>query len=220
MAFDYANTNSFPCLLKSHLTEILHPDVASLSLGRGNYVSFPIMQAHAGKYGPLSLLKFDAHSHTWPDDNMNGLITVQCFYKTDKMDFVDPDHSIQVGITTTIEDPLGVHIINAPYVYEKGSIYTTDKIKEILGKNKTYVTFDIDCLDPTFARGTGRPVWGGLSSTQAAKIPRGLSGINLVEGDFVEVSPPFDLNGVIAVAGAHAAVELSCLWAAGKAVHT
>ena len=105
-------------------------------------------------------------------------------------------------------------------MHEQGTAYTIDKIKEILGNNKTYVTFDIDCLDPAFAPGTGTPVWGGLSSAQAATILRGLSGINMVGGDVVEVSPPFDSNGATAVAGAHAAVELICLWAAGKAVHT
>ena len=86
-----------------------------------------------------------------------------------------------------------------------------------LGHAKTYVSFDIDCLDPAFAPGTGTPVWGGLSSSQAAIILRDLAGINMVGGDVVEVSPPFDPTGATAVAGAHAAVELICLWASGKA---
>ena len=141
-------------------------------------------------------------------------------YKAIKMSLVDPNRSVQVGIRTTIEDLLRVHIIDSPDVHEKGTTYVIDKIKEILGNNKTYVTFDIDCLDPAFAPGTGTPVWGGLSSAQAATILRGLSGINMVGGDVVEVSPPFDSNGATAVAGAHAAIELICLWVAGKVAHT
>ncbi|MGB1696443.1 MAG: arginase family protein, partial [Paracoccaceae bacterium] len=90
------------------------------------------------------------------------------------------------------------------------------KIKTILGNKPSYLSFDIDCLDPAFAPGTGTPVWGGLSSAQAAALLRGLSGINMVGGDVVEVSPPFDPTGATAIAGAHVAVELTCLWAAAQ----
>ena len=75
----------------------------------------------------------------------------------------------------------------------------------------TYVTFDIDALDPAFAPGTGTPVWGGLASWQTATILRDLAGINCVGGDVVEVSPPYDFGNVTAVAGAHIAMELCCL---------
>ncbi|MEM9852652.1 MAG: arginase family protein, partial [Pseudomonadota bacterium] len=74
--------------------------------------------------------------------------------------------------------------------------------------------FDIDCLDPAFAPGTGTPVWGGLASWQAAAMLRGLAGINVVGMDVVEVSPPYDTTGATAIAGAHVATELACLWAA------
>ena len=109
-------------------------------------------------------------------------------------------------------DNLGVPTIDAREVHERGAVKTAKKIKEILGESRTYVTFDIDCLDPGFAPGTGTPVWGGLSSGQAAIILRDLAGINMVGGDVVEVSPPFDPSGATAVAGAHVAMELICLW--------
>ena len=86
------------------------------------------------------------------------------------------------------------------------------QIKLRVGDMPLYVTFDIDGLDPAFAPGTGTPVWGGLASWQAAAILRDLAGINLVGGDIVEVSPPFDTTGATAVAGAHIAMELICLW--------
>ena len=89
---------------------------------------------------------------------------------------------------------------------------TAQQVMDIVGDHPTYVTFDIDCLDPAFAPGTGTPVWGGLSSAQAAAILRGMRGINMVGGDVVEVSPPFDTTGATAVAGAHAGMELMCLY--------
>ena len=89
-----------------------------------------------------------------------------------------------------------------------------EKIKSIIGDHQTYLTFDIDCLDPAFAPGTGTPVSGGLSSAQALGILRGLKGINMVGGDVVEVSPPYDTTGATAIAGAHVAMELMCLYCA------
>ncbi len=216
VAYDYAYLQSFPAILKAHIKGILDAEVATLALGGDHYVSFPILQAYAEKYGPVSLLQFDAHSDTWPDDDMERIDHGTMFYKALHMGLIDPTRSVQVGIRTTIEDPLGVEIIDAPEVHEKGPKAVIDKVKDILGNNITYVSFDIDCLDPAFAPGTGTPVWGGLSSAQAAAILRGLAGINMVGGDVVEVSPPYDPTGATAVAGAHAAVELICLWAAGR----
>lgn len=86
-----------------------------------------------------------------------------------------------------------------------------EKIRSIVGDSPTYLSFDIDGLDPAFAPGTGTPVWGGLSTAQTAAIMRGLAGINLMGGDVVEVSPPYDNGGITAIAGAHIAVEILCL---------
>jgi agmatinase len=87
------------------------------------------------------------------------------------------------------------------------------RVRQIVGTAPTYLTFDIDALDPAFAPGTGTPVWGGLASWQVAAMLRALAGITLVGGDVVEVSPPFDTTGATAIAGAHVATELICLWA-------
>ena len=216
VAYDYAQLQSFPKILKAHIKEILDAEVATLALGGDHYVSFPILQAYAEKYGALSLLQFDAHSDTWPDNNMERIDHGTMFYKAVHMGLIDPTRSVQIGIRTTIENNLGFTIIDAPKVHDLGPKKIIEKVKKILRNNNTYVTFDIDCLDPAFAPGTGTPVWGGLSSAQAATILRGLAGINMVGGDVVEVSPPFDPTGATAIAGAHAAVELICLWAAGQ----
>ena len=89
---------------------------------------------------------------------------------------------------------------------------TTDKAKQAVGDLTDNIhAFDIDALDPAFAPGTGTPVWGGLTSAQAAIMMRDLAGINIVGGDIVEVSPPFDTTGATAIAGAHVATEILCL---------
>ena len=96
-------------------------------------------------------------------------------------------------------------------MHEKGPQAAVAKIKQVLGDRPCYLTFDIDALDPAFAPGTGTPVWGGLTTAQAAIIMRDLAGINIVGGDIVEVSPPFDTTGATAIAGAHVATEILCL---------
>lgn len=216
LAYDYANVADFPAALRDHIGGILDQGVASIALGGDHYISYPILQAYAQRHGPLSLLQFDAHSDTWPDDDRGRIDHGTMFYKAVKDGIIDPARSVQVGIRTTNADTLGVNIIDAPEVHRIGPQAVVDRVKDILGDHKTYVTFDIDGLDPAYAPGTGTPVWGGLTSAQSAAILRGLSGINMVGGDVVEVSPPFDTTGATAVAGAHVAVELIALWGAGK----
>jgi agmatinase len=211
LAFDYGNIPAFPAALKAHIKGILDAGAASLVLGGDHYISFPILQAYAEKYGPLSLLQFDAHTDTWPDDDMSRVDHGTMFYKAVKSGIVDPARSVQVGVRTTNTDTLGVNIIDAREVHELGPVATAQKIKGILGSHPTYLTFDIDGLDPAFAPGTGTPVWGGLTSAQASIMLRDIAGVNVVGGDIVEVSPPFDTTGATAIAGAHIATEILCL---------
>ena len=220
LAFDYANVPAFPAALTEHIRTILDAGAASIVLGGDHYITFPILRAYAEKFGPLSLLQFDAHTDTWPDDDMDRIDHGTMFYKAVKLGLVDPKRSVQVGIRTTNEDTLGVNIIDAREVHEAGPSATAKKIKEILGDNPTYLTFDIDALDPAFAPGTGTPVWGGLTSAQASIMLRDLEGINMVGGDVVEVSPPFDTTGATAIAGAHVATELLCIWASSRRTET
>ncbi|GAA6162359.1 agmatinase [Pelagimonas sp. KU-00592-HH] len=220
LAFDYANVPAFPAALTEHIRTILDAGAASIVLGGDHYITFPILRAYAEKFGPLSLLQFDAHTDTWPDDDMDRIDHGTMFYKAVKLGLVDPKRSVQVGIRTTNEDTLGVNIIDAREVHEAGPGATAKKIKEILEDNPTYLTFDIDALDPAFAPGTGTPVWGGLTSAQASIMLRDLEGINMVGGDVVEVSPPFDTTGATAIAGAHVATELLCIWASSRRTKT
>lgn len=211
LAFDHANVPAFPAALTAHIKGILDAGAASLVLGGDHYISYPILRAYAEKYGPISLLQFDAHTDTWKDDDADRIDHGTMFYKAVKAGIVDPATSVQVGIRTTNEDTMGVNIIDAAQVHEIGPKAVVARVKEILGDRPCYLTWDIDALDPAYAPGTGTPVWGGLTSAQAAAILRGLAGINIVGGDVVEVSPPFDTTGATAVAGAHVATEILCL---------
>ena len=211
LAFDYAKTADFPDRLTDHIRTILAAKVPSLTLGGDHYITFPILRAYAETYGPLSLLHFDAHSDTWPDDDFSRIDHGTMFYKAVKSGLIDPKRSVQVGIRTHNDDTLGVHTIDAREVHETGPKAVVARIKAILGDSPIYLTFDIDCLDPAFAPGTGTPVWGGLSSAQAASILRDLAGLDIVGGDVVEVSPPYDTTGATAIAGAHVAAEIMCL---------
>lgn len=212
LAFDYARVSDFPATLTAHIRTILAAGAGTVTLGGDHYITLPILQAYAEKFGPLGVIHFDAHSDLWPDDDLGRIDHGTMMYKAVKQGYVDPARSVQIGIRTTTEDYLGVNVITAREAQEWGVQRVVETVKGIVGDRPTYLTFDIDALDPAFAPGTGTPVWGGLASWQAAAMLRDLAGINLVGGDVVEVSPPYDTTGATAIAGAHVAYELICLY--------
>jgi agmatinase len=212
VAFDYAKTATFPQTLTDHIAGILAAGAGTVTLGGDHFITLPILRAYAAKFGPLGVIHFDAHSDLWADDDMDRIDHGTFMYKAVKLGLVDPARSVQIGIRTHCDDYLGIEYIDARTVHEKGTAWTVARAKEIVGDQPTYVTFDIDALDPAFAPGTGTPVWGGLASWQAAACLRDLAGINMVGGDIVEVSPPYDTTGATAIAGAHVAYDLICLY--------
>ncbi|UVE70153.1 agmatinase (plasmid) [Burkholderia pyrrocinia] len=197
----------------AHARTILDAGARMLTLGGDHYISYPLLVAHAEKYGkPLSLIHFDAHCDTWPDDQPDSLNHGSMFYKAINEGLIDPAHSVQVGIRTWNDDFMGVPILDAPWVHEHGIRATIDRIVEIVGTRPAYFTFDVDGLDPAFAPGTGTPVPGGLSTAQALSIIRGLTSIDMVGADVVEVAPAYDHADITALAAAHVASELICLF--------
>ncbi|SOB98450.1 agmatinase [Rhodobacter sp. JA431] len=212
LAFDYAHTASFPDRVTTHIATILGAGVGVITLGGDHFITQPILRAMADRHGPVALIHFDAHSDTWADDDMSRIDHGTFLYKALKLGYVAPETTVSVGIRTDNPDTCGVHILDAPFVHQAGVEETVARIKAVVGERPCYISFDIDCLDPAFAPGTGTPVWGGLASWQAAALLRGLAGINMVGGDVVEVSPPYDPTGVTAIAGAHVATELVALY--------
>jgi len=212
LAFDYARTADFPAALHGHIARILKAGPGTLTLGGDHYITLPILQAYAERFGPVRVIQFDAHSDLWVDDDLSRIDHGTMMYKAVKQGFVDPAHSVQVGIRTECDDHMGFTVIDAPEVHASTPADVARRIRAVVGDGPCYITFDIDALDPAFAPGTGTPVWGGLTSWQAAAILRGLAGIDLKGGDVVEVSPPYDPTGCTAIMGAHVAMELLCLY--------
>lgn len=214
--FDHGRPERVPDAIEAHAKNILGGGAALLSLGGDHFVSYPLVKAHAERYGkPLSLLHFDAHSDTWSDDN-DRIDHGTMFFWAAKYGFVDPGSSVQVGLRTTNHDTLGFNVLDAAWVHDNGIDAVVERIREILGERPVYLTFDIDCLDPSVAPGTGTPVCGGLDTYQAMSILRRLAGINVVGMDVVEVAPQYDVAEITSLAAAHLAMEMLYLYACGR----
>ena len=209
---DYAR---IPADIEAAMTAILAAGATPLALGGDHFTTLPSLRAHAARLGrPLALVQFDAHTDTW-DAPADWIDHGTMFHTAVETGVIDPARSIQVGIRTTNDAPLGIEVFDAIQVHEKGVAATVEAIRARVGDAPVYVTFDIDCLDPAFAPGTGTPVCGGLASWQALAILRGLAGIDLVGMDVVEVAPAYDVGEITALAGATVALNLLALYAAG-----
>lgn len=211
--FDFGAPKSISSTIQSHIDEILEGGVGALVLGGDHYATYPILKSHAERHGPLSLIHFDAHSDTWPD--VDGRVDHgTMFYHAAKEGLISDQHSVQIGLRTTNDDTLGFNVLDAREVHANAPTTISKRIRDVVKGNKAYLTFDIDCLDPSFAPGTGTPVCGGLSTHQALEIIRGLTGIDLIGMDVMEVAPAYDVGEITALAGATLAAELLCLYAA------
>jgi agmatinase len=211
--FDFGRPRTVPDAIEKHAYGIISLGPALLSLGGDHFIAYPLIKAHAQKYGgPLSLLHFDAHSDTWKE-NEDRIDHGTMFFHAAKEGLIDPHTSAQIGVRTTNPDTLGFNVLAAPWVHEHGIAATIAKSREIIGDNPVYLTFDIDCLDPSYAPGTGTPVCGGLTSHQAMEILRGLTGIDIVGMDITEVAPAYDVGEITALAAAHIAMEMLYLYA-------
>lgn len=211
--FDFGRPETVPSAIEEHAGAIVRSGAGLLSLGGDHFVSWPLLRAHARQHGaPLSLLHFDAHSDTWPDES--GRVDHGTMFRHAVNEgIVDPARSVQIGLRTTNDDTMGFNILDAEAVHTRGVAAIADSAREVLGDGPVYLTFDIDCLDPAFAPGTGTPVCGGLSTHQAIAILRKLAGINVIGMDVVEVAPAYDVGEITALAGATLAMEMICLYA-------
>jgi len=203
--------------IEAHARTILDSGATMMCLGGDHFITYPLLRAHAQKFGrPLALIHFDAHCGTWADDAPDSLNHGTMFYKAVKEGLIDPQRSVQIGIRTWNDDFLGLNVLGADWVHEHGVNAVAQRVLEIVGDTPAYLTFDIDCLDPAFAPGTGTPVPGGLSSAQALAILRKLVPVTLVGFDVVEVAPAYDQAEITALAAAHVAAEMLCVLAAQR----
>ena len=161
-----------------------------MSFGGDHFISLPLLRAHHAVHGELALIHFDAHTDTYHNGGEFDHGTM--FYRAPREGLIDPAASAQIGIRTEYDaDHHEFLVLDADKVHHLGCKAVSDRVRERVAGRKAYLTFDIDCLDPAFAPGTGTPVAGGLSSNVVLRL-RGLKGVDVVGMDIVEVAPFYD----------------------------
>ncbi len=210
-----ADLNRVSDQIQQHAARILQAGKTMLTLGGDHYISLPLLRAHARHLGPVALIHFDAHADTErePDRYDHGTM----FFHAQNEGIIDPKRSVQIGIRTEyIRDDHPFTVLDAQWVMDHKADDILNVVSSVVGGHPVYLTFDIDCLDPAFAPGTGTPVVGGMSTSLALRILRGLAGLNLVGMDIVEVAPPYDHADVTALAAATLGLEFLYVLAADR----
>ena len=193
-----------------------------VALGGDHTVTLGLLRALARREGPLALVHFDAHVDTWPDSFGLAWGHGSPFYHAIEEGLIDPHRTVQIGIRSPMHKDVhnwtvgkGVTIIFADEVHEAGPAAAAERIRGVIGDALAYLTFDVDALDPAFAPGTGTPEVGGLATWQARAILRRLAGLRFAGMDVVEVSPPYDVSEITALAAATLAWDYIALLASG-----
>lgn len=204
---DYGNHWQTPAKIEKEARKILSRADYLLTLGGDHFITWPLLKAHVAKHGPLALVQFDAHQDTWFDDGKR--IDHGSFVARAVRDgLIDPDRSIQIGIRTHAPDDFGIKIIYGHDVEDMRAGDISSLIVNRTAGQPVYLTFDIDCLDPAFAPGTGTPVAGGPTSSKILSILRGLGQLDIRGSDVVEVAPAYDHADITAIAGATVAMYM------------
>ena len=191
-----------------------------VALGGDHTVTLGLLRALARREGPLALVHFDAHVDTWPDSFGLAWGHGSPFYHAIEEGLIDPHRTVQIGIRSPMHKDVhdwtvgkGVTIIFADEVHEAGPAAAAERIRGVIGDALAYLTFDVDALDPAFAPGTGTPEVGGLATWQARAILRRLAGLRFAGMDVVELSPPYDVSEITALAAATLAWDYIALLA-------
>ena len=204
-----------PERIEQEASGILDTGAYLLSLGGDHFVTWPLLKAHAERHGPIALVQFDAHQDTW-DDEGDEIDHGSFITRAVRDGIIDPEKSIQIGIRTHAPEDYGIEIIYGDDVEEMSTEAIANQIKQRVGNMPVYITFDIDCLDPAHAPGTGTPVAGGPSSAKMLSVLRKLGSLNIIGSDVVEVAPAYDHADITAIAGATVAMYMLCLQAEKK----
>jgi guanidinopropionase len=191
--------------------------VAPLSAGGDHSITFPIFQAIAAER-PVGMVHVDAHTDTW-DEFLGSKVTHGApFRRAVEEGLLDPKRTVQIGIRGAQNSDegwifsleSGMRVIFMEEFTALGVEAVIAEARRVVGDGPTYVSFDVDGLDPVYAPGTGTPEIGGLTTVEAQALVRGLRGLDLVGGDVVEVAPPFDPSGNTALVGATMLYEILC----------
>ncbi len=212
-------------LIEETLTPLVDRDIFTLCFGGDHSITLGELRAHAKKHGPISLVHFDSHQDMddafWTDVVDGGIKYNHGtpFRRAIDEGLIDPNHSIQIGIRGTDYDEsdikmstdAGLKVITANELHTIGVEKACKIIKETVGENKAFLTFDVDFLDPAYAPGTGTIEIGGFSTYEAVRLIVGIREIQFVGCDIVEVLPDLDHGNITSWAAASLAHEIISL---------
>lgn len=195
--------------------------IVPLSAGGDHLISLPILR-EVGRKEPVGMIHFDSHTDLY-DEYFGGYKFTHGtpFRRAIEEGVLDPKRTVQIGIRGSMyaaDDHAwglenGIRMVFIEEYFEKGPDAIIAEARAIVGDRPTYISFDVDGIDPTFTPGTGTPEIGGYTPAEAQRMLRGLKGLNLVGADVVEVSPPFDPSGGTALVAANLMFEILCLLA-------
>ncbi len=206
-------------IIEQAYDDIIKNGCAPLTMGGDHTIVLPILRALKKKYGKIGVVHVDAHADI--NDHMFGEAIAHGtpFRRAIEEELVDPKRMVQIGLRGTgyaADDfdwprSQGVRVVQAEECWYKSLAPLMAEVREAFGAGPVYISFDIDGLDPAFAPGTGTPEVGGLSIHQGLEIVRGCRGLDVIGGDLVEVSPPYDTSGNTALTGATLLYEMLCV---------
>ena len=204
--------------ITAYYERLVQKGIRPLTAGGDHLCSLPILRALA-KNQPLGMIHFDSHTDLF-HSYFGGMMYTHGtpFRRAFEEGLLDPKRVVQIGIRGTaydnedrdFADSVGIRVIPIEEFHARGPEDVMAEAKEIAGTGETYVSYDIDFVDPAYAPGTGTPEVGGPNSYQALQVARMLDGVNIVGADMVEVSPPFDQSGATAYLGVSVMFEILC----------
>jgi guanidinopropionase len=192
--------------------------VRPVSAGGDHSITYPIFRGIASG-APLGMVHIDAHTDTWGEFFGSKFTHGAPFRLAVESGVLDPARTIQIGIRGGQNTLEGIefsksHGMRVIFIEEFAALGVERVIaaaRAVVGDGPTYISFDVDGLDPVYAPGTGTPEIGGITTLEAQCLLRGLRGLNLVGGDVVEVAPPYDSSGNTSLVGASIMFEILCL---------
>lgn len=206
-------------IIEEHYDNVLKHNIIPLTLGGDHTLTLPILRAMHKKYGKVGLIHVDAHADV--NDNMFGekIAHGTTFRRAQEEGLLDSKRVAQIGLRAQGYEAddfdwsrrQGFRVVQAEECWHKSLAPLMAEVREQVQGGPVYLSFDIDGIDPAWAPGTGTPEVGGLTTIQALEIIRGCKGLDLIGGDLVEVSPPYDTTGNTALLGANLLYEMLCV---------
>lgn len=210
--------------IQNELRPILQKGIVPIILGGDHSITLANLRAFSERYGPIALVLFDAHSDTWDNYYGEKYMHGTPFRRAVEEGLIDVEHSIMIGMRGSLYGPddmketrgLGFEVITMQEFRKIGYEQVMERVHKRVGHHRTFVSFDIDFIDPAYAPGTGTPEVCGATNVEAIESVRLLNGLNIVGFDLVEVLPPFDSGEVTAAMASAVAHEMISLLALEK----